>query len=1600
MTAHRSAQSSSSTRVRTPVRAAAAERGSVLLMVVAVLALMAIIGVAYTTLGRADRTASAALVRSARIDDHASLIADYLSSVIADDVLSTYAERTGAGAGPDEWIIRREATDYPGASDWLVSDVSLLGTGAARFNPRGSYAGAWTGGGTDPRSPSDPWLAPIEPEYIVPAGMPLPARSITLADFAEPPSWRTISNFAPDGRFVNFFNLRGNFNVKPGILAGQMSDGLSMLDDNDAPTNVNTITGITVSTAAERNNPANLTNNQYRAFRAMVDDLLPSNADHVNNQWADTDADGFADARWIELVDAFDPMLPRWVLPQSGRHRLFVAVRATDNSGRINVNTAGDFLYEPDATTNPSGQAVHSPAGLTPADIDLRRFLTTYDMSYQFGGGTTWFGYPSFEQPTAGTPADYTAYLDQDAIDTGKTSYAALRRAIDSGAVLPGDAVNPGEPLLAWNASEGTPNPLNPTPLDSAARARLYDGFGADPSSARMAATGNSRLYRAPFGMPDELELRVFGNVNDSDHFSTLERTMGGREDANRNFGVLRENRSRSVEMQGRTVSGGVATPNSILSAFADIRHLLTTTSGARPIMDSPLTSTPAGVNPAALSALEIKTDGIALIRAVDNSLGAGPRPGVVEIQEVFDFYANALMPYTEETNYPDAWSFTSVPASKGLSYGESVELSARVAAHMAANLIDAVDTDSVGTYDRAEPTRIALELVTNAPTHMDFEPVNIVGLKDERRPDVGAGLHRGSPRLNIYGIEAQPFIIEVGWFGTFTDTPFNAPLPGDNDFVANQTPPIPPQTEPTPGPITIDDTVDPTNADFMFEVLAFQLTNPFDRDLLISTGGEVSYYIEYFNRFFALAERTSDGSAISGDDVVIPAFGTMVFYVANIKDPQDLATRLIDARYAPPGGPTPAAIVRDHVEVWARRQFGADSVPIAMVHQKSFTVCDSAAGPGGGGAEFIDLFAETTVPGSGAGDAPQPPIGVPPTSAEQRKVACLWRVSRPVSPTDPAGDILLDRIHDARNSSNGMIWDYRQRRGAPNVVNSLAGDDSDGNLTNDLDNTGFSLTKWAGFRRPTDVNSDRGSMPAWCIEAKSINLYNPANAMPLNIAFNEPPGGIGDGDNYRRNVEAERRSTLDGLLTAQLTTSTINDQILEKAEDKTGNAIPMNKSVPAKPFEQVAVQVHLSGNRTNPQLFSRAGDFLLPLGIGPSYDPLRMALPTRAEGLEKSWMTLAEALALSSDYYSPTSVEDPVLHLLGHRDSVSVPPFRPRLDRGNVVLNDFSPYIDIDNSGAFELANDEPIGRGVPLAFNIVDSINTTDRFIPDPNPAALPVLRTRAHGGPLDMIRGTLNINSTPASVFRMVPMLSPDPWNDTVDPLNSNSWLSKIVPPATTPLFNRTTERFDIAATAVGYRDKATLHSRPLAAPAFGAPERMDFRDTNDAANPDVDGRFNATRIAAIREQPGFKSVGEIMALRYHDPVSGVRNYDNSIDRFADGTSATPPRQPSTALEATLIPNIAGTLLETDEIPNDYDEQLAIASAAMNCITVRSDVFCVWFLIHGYQPSDVENLAPADPMIPSIARRYVMVVDRSNVTQLGQKPKVLMFQEVPIR
>jgi hypothetical protein len=92
-----------------------------------------------------------------------------------------------------------------------------------------------------------------------------------------------------------------------------------------------------------------------------------------------------------------------------------------------------------------------------------------------------------------------------------------------------------------------------------------------------------------------------------------------------------------------------------------------------------------------------------------------------------------------------------------------------------------------------------------------------------------------------------------------------------------------------------------------------------------------------------------------------------------------------------------------------------------------------------------------------------------------------------------------------------------------------------------------------------------------------------------------------------------------------------------------------------------------------------------------------------------------------------------------------------------------------------------------------------------------------------------------------------------------------------------------------------------------------------------------------------------------------------------------------------------NPAGDRIPSN-ISNSYKEQLAIINSVLPSVSTRSDYFIVYFLIHGYQKSDC-NVQGDDPLIPSIARRFVMVVDRSKVTRRGDKPEVLLFKELPV-
>ena len=643
--------------MRRPVQT---RRGTTLVLVLGALALISILVLVYVAIGKADRRTQSAVQNAERADEVVGSIAEYIADIVARDALATAVESQFTGVSPtdptDTAIIprarlMRENTDYPYtgyASRSLIplvaepSDRELL-----RFDPVGTYDRAWDifnqltafglpGG--DYRTPSDPWLASIEPVDLF--GAPGMANFQHLNRY----DWAQISNIAPDGLFVNLFNLRGNFNAEPGLssvlgadLDGEtgrrMSDGLRLglrsPDSGDVTLGMTTPWGVgfsgnSITSQRLQNTPGVWNQLQIGAFRPMEDGVSWDDPDKLAYQWADADGDGFADSRWFQMTDWTDPDNPNSLLPASP-YKVVAAARIIDLSGLINVNTATDSLTPPGVVSNWSAPA---PGGLTrnggrpallfaggpfstragagPFEADLRRLLTGLDLLEEPIDGP--FSRPGFDdlvQPDPGEPGDYSSVFLTDEFRTlGLGAYNSVIDAVgdaytlDEGLVplgtdtlftaLQGDGFfgAPRQELSEQRGEGGGERAPLPQPL---ARLRYYDRFGGRPVS------GGESSNSALFAVDDLAELLTFFGVNDDQTFSRLERVMAGRHSlatAN-NYGdsvaiksPLRSDRPTALERRRGQQVASIIQPNvPEFEDFAwlatDVRHLLTTHSGA-----------------------------------------------------------------------------------------------------------------------------------------------------------------------------------------------------------------------------------------------------------------------------------------------------------------------------------------------------------------------------------------------------------------------------------------------------------------------------------------------------------------------------------------------------------------------------------------------------------------------------------------------------------------------------------------------------------------------------------------------------------------------------------------------------------------------------------------------------------------------------------------------------------------------------------------------------------------------------------------------------------------------------------------------------------
>lgn len=1529
---------------------AGSRRGTVLIIVLGTLALIAVIAVTYAVVGRADRRASAAFVGSVQREEMPALVRDYIADIVGKDAIATY--RDGGG------LLRREAFDYPFTDPMFrsVQDgplaVPTQYRSMARFTPEGSFSdeltsqptlgqlSGWGSLGTPYAIliPSDPWLASTQATDLRSDDND-PGVLFTQYHMRD---WGNISNVAPDGRFVNLFNLRNNFDAASGFDDGddEISSKLSLYDDNGDP-------GSTVldnGEPASPNIPNHWTSRQRGAFRPAtgIPTIGWDNEDHPSYQWADADGDGFYDARWFEFIDLTQGVDdPRAIFPADPNYRWFAAVRVVDLSAAVNVNTATDFLADAGAAT-PN----YLGPGNTPADIDLRRLLTGEDTRELAGIPAPLGAYAGLRPPSvAGNPgsvntasAQYTAEIlqyntdPQNAEWIGDAAYNSFRYFLEFGLVPPPQIRLEPNSFPDFITYVDRQHGFRPSadsllrPQSILERSELYNtitGQGTD-------------LSVSLFGIDSEGELLTYRGANDPSFTSTLELVGEGRlGDAfvTTRHGPFRSSRDLAVEVAQRDQSSdgpslafgtlgdqtpdGVADLDAMTQVLVDLRQYVTTLSAARPfrnsILDTASPLPPLGVNDLPL----------------DISSSTPP------MNSLFKIYADALLP---NSNFIETWLPPTDPLFeqyRTLSYGHAgSELALRHAAHMAVNMADAIDTNntiSVATVLVDENVRDALNADYDPPPPSGQQPTGTVYVKSmgasgvgrdnpwaawvdggqfdltaDRLADTGSGSAVLSPAVNVYGVEAQPFIAEVAGFVLYTDAPSSAG--GD--------------TEAATFPITIDGTINGSNPDLAYLAVAFQLTNPFATSISLAgnSDAEFNYYIEFGDRFYRFPLLDPGAGTWNG---TLGAHETRVFYV-------------------------PARPRQDDVDRWNAINTGSGgSLPAALI---------GMMGVNGGQpvqlAEFNPLNGVTFAFNAGGAE---PGTFIhrlnPATDISQVR---LWRTQLASGATSGGtaaetyaqnareNDILADHLKDPGNGTGDPTLE---------LLLNLGGDEVTGSAV-PVDDTGFSVLLWGAIQRPSDPDapataaSDILWLPAYCVENKfgtSMNLgRDDGNSRTtLNV------GDFGTGEQTLANTFSN--------MVSNLSTAASVDTLVMEANEKTTNLIASNRQGTSWSDLRTEMYQGLGDTAVPGTRALRPFDMLLARGIGASLE-IGPSLNYDVSG----WTTIGQATALALDYDVGTAGTN----LMWSPGRAANSPAGPgSLDRGHILADRFVPFLDVSSSNppVFDPADDYAFGDGMPLAMGIVEAFRSLgDQYGNHRRPTA-----------------GLININTAPLAVLRTLPMLSPSHGADpsTFATSAPTGWWGDATGQGLTS---------DAATMLEAYRDNVTRVPRGDAQgnPPVAPNDLIDFES----------GRRFRSDITAIREIPGFRSLGEVLGARDGEARIGVNPIVpglHDIDRLGyDGVALN-----LLGFDPAVLPG-GGVDAMTDEL----DERYALVNSIANTVTVRSDVYAVWFVLHGYRESDCTGLAQDDPLIPGVSRRFLMILDRSNVMTTGDKPAILLFKEVP--
>ncbi len=787
-------------------------RGSVIILAVAVIAVLAVFAAAYVTVIRLERNSVAAYsdnvsfqqqVTAAVSEIRAILTADLFGNKIVNSTTPRRADPSDP-TSPSVWPLAfedGEFFDYPQVAmnddspsrDLTFDDRTREDRESNPNPPTSALLELNPASGPSIAYPDDAWLAASEPvrqqDRVGDFGSYLQNTWDTWPQITNLRSAYRLRDTDNDGDFDawvrddGLFADPGQFFVQEENNRGNPAADLSAhWNDPGLPT-------------SERNGPWLGVDQDIYNFQKgeLADPSDPEIRFERDDErfWVDVDHDGFPDARWQEL-DVFGSLFGlRWV----------IATRIIDNSAMANINA--HMSGTPVENPSDGGAAdKHFATGLTPADVDFNRLLRVF-------ASDTWDRRHPDLRFSSVQPSNLAQAFEKHVRGLGAQEAAGFRleEGLDQlldlsleSQTTDSNRPNPYLDLLT------VPQPDTPTPSiqdDYVNSSQNYLPFqGPDRLQREIfyrhaAAAPDRRLLTRLSFIPqsDEIDLRAYWGFNYERVLSRIEQRfdrygnfdfLPSSDEPDDEIGIMRSRQPGEFGSIARDPSPGVSPPmttdNRIERIQKDFRRHLTTISGEGRASPVP--------NFSSSSALtrKVPVNDFPSIRTPFNAETVSPKKRRDDlIRRSYEAALWALAPLAVETGerrlfrgVPDGFitqdfhygggSDGDSPAERILmAVGQPVGASYALlrAASWAVNLADAVDEDeslqSRPTIARLFPTPNGATGTTlqNAPTVLTTKlPFGELPENDDA-PDLLRPEYVGLPEngVTIVGLDRQPFL-------------------------------------------------------------------------------------------------------------------------------------------------------------------------------------------------------------------------------------------------------------------------------------------------------------------------------------------------------------------------------------------------------------------------------------------------------------------------------------------------------------------------------------------------------------------------------------------------------------------------------------------------------------------------------------------------------------------------------------------------------------------------------------------------------------------------------------------------------------------------